>query len=300
MERTEGRPGHAPVKPYAVLVRGWKCSETVLEAVQRGAMLASEALAEGPGDAAMDEGEEEERGEGWVPPLPTETISNPFTTVWDAEYEQVDPPNGVETGLEVIMGTGANLTELYLTHFPGMGSKDPRMLAIRPTGAVTQAYEDNLGYCLGQALAKVAPEATLAWISLDSTQYMEKVRLHDIEQTKRLWIAAQVPLRQSEVVDMLLDVVSIAPTGMVPATFTCPTNGATLHVMECVWASVGPKQEVLDHGAMTLRYRRVLSQAELLAIQVSGPDAMDAVVFPSATNASDKPWILATHEITQQ
>ena len=79
---------------------------------------------------------------------------------------------------------------------------------------------------------------------------------------------------------MLLDVVTIAPAGVVPATFICPTNGAKLHVTECVWASEVPKREVLEHGVLTLKYRKTLSQAELLALQVSGQEAMAAMVFP--------------------
>ena len=305
LERIENRPGQANVRPYAILARGWRYSEDVLQAVVRGAMLASKALqkaaeadeVEAPDDDAMDE-EETER---WTPPPPDEATENPFATAWDAEYELLEPSLGVKTGLEVILGTGGNLTQVYLANFPGMDAKDPRLLAIRPTGEVTQAYEDNLARCLELAFAQAAPEATMAWVSLDSSQYVERVRWHDMEQTKRLWITAPIALRQSEVVDMLLDVVTIAPAGLVPATFTCPTNGARLHVMECVWAADGPKQEVLEHGPLTLRYRKTLSQAEMLATQVSGPEAMAAVVFPHAeSNAREKPWVLATHIVTQR
>ena len=95
-------------------------------------MLASKALqkaaeadeVEAPDDDAMDE----EETEGWIPPPPDEATENPFATAWDAEYELVEPSLGVETGLEVILGAGGNLTQVYLANFPGMDAKDVRLL----------------------------------------------------------------------------------------------------------------------------------------------------------------------------
>ena len=45
----------------------------------------------------------------------------------------------VETGLEVVMGTGANLTEVFTTTIPGHSGKGPRVVAFKPSRMVTLA-----------------------------------------------------------------------------------------------------------------------------------------------------------------
>ena len=57
-----------------------------------------------------------------------------------------------------------------------------------------------------------------------------------------VWITSTVPLRQSEVMDMLWGTCEAAPIGLIPAIFTNPANNCKLHVIECVWGGTSAAQ----------------------------------------------------------
>ena len=287
-ERAPARVGEMRVRSWGCLLRGWNYNETATESLMRGAnKAAEEAARDAEGAWPLDE-------EGHLIEEP-----NLFDIKFDDAYTEVTSGPWAETALQMVTGVGANGTSVSLAIMPGVNSKDSRILAYTPRGEVTPDYEATLVKCVEAAFASSAPAATPPWFSLDSATYVEKVRKHDLDQTQRLWITATVPLRQSEVLDMLWGISEAVPIGLVPAIFTNPANMSKLHVMECVWGGASApqsRQAVLEAGSLELTYKKTLTTNELWKLQAENPDVVAKVMLPRTKE--DKAWYMAKHIVT--